>query len=72
MRINKNYLNRFTKNKYEYLYPISKGIYLAFDLKTLKYIGIELLYTPFYSIEKQADELLNELLCKSILELDTD
>lgn len=67
--INKAYLDRFKKIHCEYLYSVTKGIYLAFDLD-LNYIGIEMFYLPYNQIEveKQCESVLNELLSKGILE----
>lgn len=68
-KISPIHLDRFTKRRYEYLYPVSKGIYLAFDSETLEHIGIELFYLPFTrDYERKAEELLNNLLIKGILE----
>lgn len=67
--INKAYLDRFKKIHCEYLYSVTKGIYLAFDLD-LQYIGIEMFYLPYNQkeIDKQCESVLNELLSKGILE----
>lgn len=68
IKINELHLEKFIKARCEYLYPISNGIYLAFDEDTLEYIGIELFYLPrTMSYEKQADNLLNRLIGKDIL-----
>lgn len=69
IQINTNYINRFKKTRCEYLYMVSKGIYLAFDINTLEYIGIELLYLPKNPkiIDKECDTKLNELISKDIL-----
>ena len=68
-KINHQYLDRFSKRRYEYLYPVTKGIYIAFDSESLEYIGIELFYLPYTnSYEKQANALLNNLFTKGILE----
>lgn len=69
IQINTNHLHRFKKTRCEYLYMVSKGIYLAFDIKSLEYIGIELLYLPHnqIKIEKECDIKLNELISKDIL-----
>lgn len=67
--INKAYLDRFKKIHCEYLYSVTKGIYLAFDLD-LQYIGIEMFYLPYNQkeIDKQCNITLNDLLSKGILE----
>lgn len=69
IRINNQYLNRFKKNNCEYLYMITKGIYLAFDIESLEYIGIEMFYLPKNPklIDKVCDMKLNELISKDIL-----
>lgn len=69
IRINNQYLNRFKKNNCEYLYMITKGIYLAFDIESLEYIGIEMFYLPNNPklIDKVCDMKLNELISKDIL-----
>lgn len=43
IKINNCYLDQFKLSGHEYLYPVSKGIYLAFDKFTHEYIGIVLL-----------------------------
>lgn len=43
IQINTNHLHRFKKNRIEYLYMVSRGIYLAFDIDSLEYKGIETL-----------------------------
>lgn len=56
--------------KYSYIYPVSKGVYLSFDSETRTYEGLEMFYLPKWmpSIDKKADELIEELLRKGILE----
>lgn len=70
IRINKQYLYRFKKSRCEYLYPLSRGSYLAFDSDSLEYIGIELFYLPRDpgKPEREAYILLTDLLSKNILE----
>jgi hypothetical protein len=48
---------------------ITQGIYLAFDINTLEYIGIEMFYLPKNQrlIDKVCDTKLNELISKDIL-----
>lgn len=67
--INNNQLHRFKKTHCEYLYMVSKGIYLAFDIKSLEYIGIEMMYLPhnYISVNKVCDIKLNDLISKDIL-----
>lgn len=69
IQINTNHLHRFKKTRCEYLYMVSKGIYLAFDIKSLEYIGIELFYLPKNQmiVDKACDNKLNELISKDIL-----
>mgnify|MGYP006908906773 CR=1 FL=1 len=68
--INRQYLHLFKKILNEYMYPVDKGIYLAFNIDNLNYIGLEMFYTPWEvrSIYKKEDMLLNDLLSKGILE----
>lgn len=68
IRINNQYLNRFKKTRYEYWYMVSKGIYLAFDIDSLEYIGIEMFYLADPKIYNPlVDKTLNELISKDIL-----
>lgn len=67
MRINNNYLDKFIKGKKYYMYPIKKGIFLCFDIKTLEYIDVEMYYLPSYGVEKLANQKLEELYSKSYL-----
>jgi hypothetical protein len=48
---------------------VSRGIYLAFDIDSLEYKGIEMFYFPndIKLIEKECDTKLNELISKDIL-----
>ena len=74
IRINKNQINRFKRNNCEYLYYVSKGLFLAFDLNTLEYIGIEVYYLPanYDKVSFKCEEKLNDLLSKDILEICSD
>lgn len=69
IQINKNHINRFKKIRCEYLYMVSKGIYLAFDIESLEYIGIEMFYLPHNQkiVDKLCDNKLNDLISKDIL-----
>lgn len=69
IKINTNYIDRFKKTRCEYLYRVTKGIYLAFDIESLEYIGIEMFYLPKNPklIDKVCDMKLNELISKDIL-----
>lgn len=66
--INKNYLHLFKKLKREYIYPVQKGIYLAFDLDNFEYIGIEMFYLAPITIQDVCDNKLNQLLSLGVLE----
>lgn len=68
--INEAYTHLFKRFSSEYVYPVTKGIYLAFD-KTKKYIGVEMFYVPYNSnlIYKTCDIKLNDLISKGILEI---
>lgn len=69
IKISNQYINRFKRARHEYLYPVSNGIYLAFDSNTLKYIGVELFYQPYNNnYENEACEVLSNLLAKGLLE----
>lgn len=69
IQINTNYIDRFKKTRCKYLYMVSKGIYLAFDIESLEYIGIEMFYlvNNLISVNKACDTKLNELISKDIL-----
>lgn len=66
---NKNHLNLFKKLKREYIYPVQNGIYLAFDIDTLEYIGVEMFYLASNKVYKICDDKLKQLLSLDILEL---
>lgn len=66
--INKNYLHLFKKLKREYIYPVKQGIYLAFDIDTLEYLGVEMFYSAPISIENTCDDKLKLLLSLDVLE----
>ena len=67
--INKNYLNLFKKLNREYIYPVKHGIYLAFDIDTLEYLGIEMFYLPPNNVSKVCDDKLKLLLSLDIVEM---
>lgn len=52
------------------MYPVSKGVYLAFDSETREFVGTEMYFIARFSnwAQKASDELINELLRKGILE----
>ena len=54
----------------ELIFPLCKGIFLAFDSKTREYIGLEMFYLPKNQayIDRAADNLINELLRNGVLE----
>ena len=56
--INKNYLNLFKKLKREFIYPVKQGIYLAFDMDTLEYLGVEMFYLAPNNVSKVCDDKL--------------
>ena len=66
--INKNYLHLFKKLKREYIYPVKNGIYLAFDIDTLEYLGVEMFYSAPITIQDVCDNKLNQLLSLGVLE----
>ena len=69
IKISQQYIHRFKRWPHLYVYPITKGIYLAFDDKTLEYLGIEMFYLPRNNnYQTQADDLLNNLLSNGLLE----
>lgn len=70
IRINQNQINRFKKSNYEYLYMVKRGCFLAFDINTLEYIGIELFYLPanYDIVNKMCEEKISFLLSRDILE----
>lgn len=67
--INNNHMHRFKKTKSEYLYMVSKGIYLSFDVKSLEYKGLYLFYLPKNQmiVDKLCNDKINELISKDIL-----
>lgn len=67
--INKNHLSLFKKLKREYLYYVQNGVYLAFDLNTLEYIGVEMFYLAPDKIYSVCDDKINQLLSLDILEI---
>lgn len=67
--INKNCLPLFKKLKREYIYFVQNGIYLAFDIDTLEYIGVEMFYSASDKALAEADEKVKYLLALDILEL---
>ena len=66
--INKNYLHLFKKLKREYIYPVKQGIYLAFDIDTLEYLGVEMFYLAPIIIQDVCDNKLRQLLSLGVLE----
>lgn len=71
IRINEQYLYKFKKvGKYSFRYQICGGAYLNFDYETREYTGWETNLSPFIHnfISKKADQLINDLLTKGILE----
>lgn len=70
MKINQEYLYLFKKLKKEYVYQLSKGIYLSFDSDTLEYLGIILFYEPYDNskVGKMEIELLNNMLSSGVID----
>lgn len=67
--INKNHLGLFKKLKREYIYYVQNGIFLAFDMNTLEYIGVEMFYSASNKVFAICDEKLKQLLALDILEM---
>ena len=67
--INKNHLNLFKKLKREYIYYVQNGIFLAFDIDTLEYVGVEMFYSASDKVLSECDEKVKQLLALDILEL---
>lgn len=67
--INKNHLNLFKKLKREYIYYVQNGIFLAFDIDTLEYVGVEMFYLVSDKVLSECDEKVKQLLALDILEL---
>lgn len=70
IKINKAYINQFISAHHEYLYPIARGIYLAFNDESLEFIGIEEFYLAdpkkYYPL---AADKLNYLIARNVLEV---
>lgn len=67
MRINKNYLHRFKKFSYGYMFMVKRGVFLLFDKDTLEYKGI---FTMFnYKEDKDLDNTINRLIALDYLEV---
>lgn len=67
--INKNHLNLFKKLKREYIYYVQNGIFLAFDIDTLEFVGVEMFYSVSDKVLLECGEKINQLLSLDILEL---
>ena len=61
MKINPIYLDKFIKSKNCYLYPVTRGVYLAFDKSSLDYLDVEFMFTPKYSVDLYVKETLEQL-----------
>lgn len=67
MKINKNYLHRFKKYSYGYMFMIKRGVFLLFDKDTLEYKGI---FTMFnYKEDKDLENTINRLIALDYLEV---
>lgn len=67
MRINKNYLSRFKKYKYGYMYMVKSGLFLLFDLDTLEYKEVVSMYSLYK--QKDVDIAINRLISLDYLEV---
>ena len=67
--INRNCLSLFKKLKREYIYYVQNGVFLAFDIDTLEYIGVETFYSASNKVYSICDEKVKQLLALDILEL---
>lgn len=72
MKINQTQIHRFKRIIGGYIYPITNGVYLAFN-DDLTYRGIEMFYNYGYTkINKVAEEKLEELIAKDLIEIEID
>lgn len=67
MKINNSYIDRFTKSRSGYYYPVTKGIYLSFNQEGF-YIGVEMFYLPKYNVDKYCEGVLNKLISLGYVE----
>ena len=70
IRINKEYLNRFTRTINGYHFIVSYGVYLSFN-NELEYQGVETYFNPFNigKVYQEAERKLGELYAKGLLEI---
>ena len=67
MKINKNYIHKFKKFSYGYLFMIKTGVFLLFDKNTLEYKGV-FNFIP-YKEDKELEEKINKLIALDYLEV---
>lgn len=71
--INPSYIDKFKKHKESYVYQIDKGLFLAFDINDLSYIGYEIYYSaPNTYIARKEQEAIQDLLNRNILDIRED
>ena len=68
IKISYPYIDKFKRSNNSYLYPVSKGIYLAFDKYTLEYQGIQMYYNSAYYPMNKGDKVLEKLLYLGYIE----
>lgn len=70
IRINKEYLNRFTRTINGYNYIVCYGVCLSFN-KDLEYQGVETYYNPFNinKVYQEAERKLGELYAKGLVDI---
>lgn len=67
MKINKNYLHRFKKFSYGYMFMIKRGVFLLFDKDTLEYKGVFNMFP--YKEDKELEAVINKLIALDYLEV---
>ena len=70
IKINKLYLNRFTRTINGYNYIVNYGVYLSFN-KELEYQGVETYYNPYNigKVYQQCERKLGELYAKGLVDI---
>lgn len=71
IRINKLHLDKFKYFRNTYNYMVDRGVWITFDSPGLDYIGINLFFLPkdMSEYERKADEVINKLIARDILEV---
>lgn len=72
IKINMCYLDRFKKTYHDYIYPVSKGVYLCFDKNTLEYKGLHAFFNSAYYPVTKGEKVLERLICLGYIEIYTD